>query len=108
MPHIRGPRSALVSFKCPKKEIQFSRRSLALPMPHGHALIKKSERKKSGQNNVGTKNWPTGDGCSRPSKPQAQKTEIQIQNWGPRPRERVQNKNFYLNGKNQQMQRKTI
>jgi len=69
---------------------------------------KKSERKKSGQNNVGTKNWPTGDGCSRPSKLQAQKTEIQIQNWGPRPRERVQNKNFYLNGKNQQMQRKTI
>lgn len=44
MPHIRGPRSAFVSFKCPKKEIQFARRWSALAMPHGHALIKKKEK----------------------------------------------------------------
>jgi len=110
MPHIRGPRSAFVSFKCPKKEIQFARRWSALAMPHGHALIKKKEKaqkkKKKKIENVVPKqhrhkklaNW-------RRLQPAIQ---TQIQNWRPWPWERVENKNFYLNGKNQQMQRKTI
>lgn len=94
------PGPAFVSLKCPKKRRNPICQARALAMPRGHAFIKNwLEKKAKGKDHAWhTKNW--------------RRLRDQTMDRGPRRPDRVQqrveNKNFYLNGKNQQMQRKTI